>query len=151
MTQQMQNVHKAIGQSKEIRKKVDMFIQNFDEGLLTLDPYNMKIEFNNLDNTQTKTLVDWVLQAIQDYEENKNNKLNGDRFAKTCLEWIRIGYANNIIKENISLLGRFEKLTTEYVELKEEYRILQNSYTDLENKHRSLKQRKDIEIQKQLC
>lgn len=151
MAQQIQHEYKMVRQSKEIRKKVEMFIQNFDAGLLLLDPYNMKIKFNNADNTQTRTLSDWTLQAISDYEENKNDKLVSDKFAKTCLDWIRIGYANNVIKESTSLLQRFEELTVEYNVLKEEHGILQNSYDNLENKHRSLKQRKDKEIQKQLC
>jgi hypothetical protein len=151
MAQQMQHEHKMVKQSKEIRKKVEMFIQNFDAGLLLLDPYDMKIKFNNADNTQTRTLSDWTLQAISDYEENKNDKLVGDKLAKTCLDWIRIGYANNVIKEGTSLLRRFEELTIQYNVLKEEHRMLQNSYTDLGNKHRSLKQRKDNEIQKRLC
>ena len=112
-----------------------MFIQNFDDSLLVLDPYDMKIKLNNADNTQTRTLADWILQAIRDYEENKNDKLIDDGFAKTCLDWIRIGYANNMIKEGASLLGRFEKLTAEYARLKEEHGILKNSYTELENKH----------------
>jgi hypothetical protein len=140
-----------VRQSKEIRKKVEMFIQSFDDGLLLLDPYDMKIKFNNVDNTQTRTLTDWTLQAISDYEENKDDKLVGDRFAKTCLDLIRMGYANNIFKESTNLLRRFEDLTTEYNRLKEEHRILKNSYTEIENKHRSLKQRKDKEMRKQLC
>jgi len=55
-----------------IRKKVERFIQNFDEGLLLFDPYNVRIKSNNTTNTQTRTLLDWILQAISDYEENKN-------------------------------------------------------------------------------
>jgi hypothetical protein len=151
MTQQIQHECKMVRQSKEIRKKVEMFIQSFDDGLLLLDPYDMKIKFNNVDNTQTRTLTDWTLQAISDYEENKDDKLVGDRFAKTCLDLIRMGYANNIFKESTNLLRRFEDLTTEYNRLKEEHRILKNSYTEIENKHRSLKQRKDKEMRKQLC
>lgn len=146
----MQPAYKMVRQSKGIREKVEMFIQNFDDGLLVLDPYDMKIKFNNADNTQTGTLTEWILQAIRDYEENKNNKLVGDRFAKVCLDWIRVGYANNVIKEGTSLLGRFEELATQYDKLKEEHGILQNSYADLEHKHVSLKQRKDTETQKRL-
>jgi hypothetical protein len=150
MTQQIQHEPKTVGQSNELRKKVETFIQNFDDGLLVLDPYDMKIKFNNSNNTQTRTLTEWILQAIRDYEENKNDKLIGDGFAKTCLDWIRIGYANNMIKESTNLLGRFEELTTEYARLKEEHEMLENSYIDLENRHRSLNQRKDRETQKQL-
>lgn len=146
----MQPAYKMVRQSKGIREKVEMFIQNFDDGLLVLDPYDMKIKFNNADNTQTGTLTEWILQAIRDYEENKNNKLVGDRFAKVCLDWIRVGYANNVIKEGTGLLGRFEELATQYARLKEEHGILQNSYADLEHKHVSLKQRKDTETQKRL-
>src|SRR5579872_4626740 len=124
MTQQMQYERKMVSQSKEIRKKVESFIQNFDECLLILDPYDMKIEFTNADNTQTRTLTDWILQAISNYEENKNDKLVGDRFAKTCLDWIRVGYANNVIKEGNNMLGRFEKLTMEYNQLEKEHRLL---------------------------
>ncbi len=150
MTQQMQHEHKMVRQSSEIRKKVEMFIQNFDDGLLVLDPYDMKIKCNNADNTQTRTLTEWILQAIRDYEENKNDKLIGDGFARTCLDWIRIGNANNMMKEGTNLLRRFEELTTKYARLKEEHEMLENSYTDLENKQRSLNQRKDRETQKQL-
>lgn len=146
----MQPAYKMVRQSKGIREKVEMFIQNFDDGLLVLDPYDMKIKFNNADDTKTGTLTEWILQAIRDYEENKNNKLVGDRFAKVCLDWIRVGYANNVIKEGTSLLGRFEELATQYDKLKEEHGILQNSYADLEHKHVSLKQRKDTETQKRL-
>src|SRR5579863_3325315 len=149
MTQQMQHEPKMARQSSEIRKKVELFIQNFDDGLLVLDPYDMKIELNNAENTQTRTLVDWILQAIRDYEENKNDKLIGDGFARTCLDWIRIGYANNMMKEGSNLLRRFEELTTEYTRLKEEHSALKDSYVDLENSHRSLNQRKDRETQKQ--
>lgn len=146
----MQPAYKMVRQSKDVREKVEMFIQNFDDGLLVLDPYDMKIKFNNADDTKTGTLTEWILQAIRDYEENKNNKLVGDRFAKVCLDWIRVGYANNVIKEGTSLLGRFEELATQYDKLKEEHGILQNSYADLEHKHVSLKQRKDTETQKRL-
>jgi hypothetical protein len=150
MTQQMQHKPKMVRQSSEVRKKVELFIQNFDDGLLVLDPYDMKIELNNAENTQTRTLVDWILQAVRDYEENKNDKLIGDGFARTCLDWIRIGYANNMMKEGSNLLRRFEELTTEYTRLKEEHSTLKDSYADLENSHRSLNQRKDRETQKQL-
>lgn len=146
----MQPAYKMVRQSKDVREKVEMFIQNFDDGLLVLDPYDMKIKFNNADDTKTGTLTEWILQAIRDYEENKNNKLDGDRFAKVCLDWIRVGYANNVIKEGTGLLGRFEELATQYARLKEEHGILQNSYADLEHKHVSLKQRKDTETQKRL-
>jgi len=147
----MQHDRKSVRQSSEVRKKVDMFIQNFDDGLIILDPYDMKIKFNNSDNTQTRTLTEWILHAIRDYEENKNDKLIGDGFARTCLDWIRIGYANNMMKEGSNLLRRSEELTAEYAKLKEEHETLKDAYTDLENRQRSLKQRKDSEERKQLC
>lgn len=147
----MQHDHKTVRQSSEIRKKVEMFIQNFDDGLVILDPYDMKIKLNNADNTQTRTLTEWILQAIRDYEENKNDRLTGDGFARTCLDWIRIGYANNMIKEGSNLLRSVEKLTVECARLKEEHEILKEAYIDLENRHGSLKQRKDNEARKQLC
>lgn len=151
MAQQMQHRFKTDRQSKEMRKKVETFIQNFDEGLLVLDPYDMKIEVNNTDNTQTRTLTNWTLQAISDYEENKNDKLIGDGFAKTCLDLIRMGYANNMIKGGTNLLGKFDELRAEYARLEEKYRILEKSHTDLENDYQSLKLRKDKETRKQLC
>jgi len=148
MAQQMQHGYKTNRQSKEMRKKVEIFIQNFDDGLLVLDPYDMKIKMNNTYNTQTRTLTDWTLQAIRDYEENKNDKLIGDGFAKTCLGWIRIGYANNMIKEGTNLLGKYDELRTEYSRLEEKHRILEKSHTDLENDYRYLKLRKDKEALK---
>lgn len=151
MAQQIQHEHKTVRQSSEIRKKVEMFIQNFDDGLVILDPYDMKIELNNADNTQTRTLAEWILQAIRDYEENKKDKLIGDGFARTCLDWIRIGYSNNMMKEGSNLLRRLEELTTEYARLEKEHEVLKDSYTDLENRQRSFKQRKDNEARKQLC
>jgi len=151
MAQQIQHGYKTDRQSKEMRKKVEMFIQNFDDGLLVLDPYDMKIKMNNADNTQTRTLTDWTLQAIRDYEENKNDKSIGDGFAKTCLDWIRIGYANNMIKEGTNLLGKFDELRTEYDRLEEKHQTLEKSYIDLENDYRFLRLRKDKEARKQLC
>lgn len=151
MAQQLQHGYKTDRQSKEMRKKVETFIQNFDEGLLVLDPYDMKIEVNDADSTQTRTLTDWTLQAISDYEENKNDKLIGDGFAKTCLGLIRMGYANNMIKEGTNLLGKFDELRAEFARLEEKYVKLERSHTDLENDYQSLKLRKDKETRKQLC
>ncbi len=133
--------------NSDMIRRLENFIQNLDDGLLILHPSGMTIPYANADKTQTKTLTDWILAAIEMYEKNCKTRYK-IKFAKLTLEWIRRGYANNVIREGSNLLRRFKELNKEYQSVKKECENLQNICLDQKDQLEQYKKRKDREVRR---
>ena len=133
--------------NSEMIKRIENFIQNLDDGLLILHPSGMKIKYHNEDKSKTRTLTDWILTSVEMYEEHRKSRYK-PKFAKIALDWIRRGYANNVIRAGSNLLRRFEELNKEYQSVKDECENLRGMYLGIEKKFEKYKEQREREFRK---
>ena len=135
--------------NEDTLRKIEAFIQNLDDGLLTLDLQGTRITYNNRTNTETKTITDWILGSIREYEEERDIVKKFD-VVESCLQWIRTGYANGIIKEGRNTLREIEEVRNAYGELEREKDKFENMYLQTKSEFDEYKQKTDRSVRSKL-
>jgi len=114
-------------------EKVDTFIQRLNDLDYIISPEAGKLFYGAPSiSTETKSLADYLANAINEYELNRDSK-DSEFKARICHLWISRAFAQGVVQEGKGLAGKLkesreknaqlerdlERLSVEYLYLKE--------------------------------